>query len=324
MPDLRIIYTSESDNFRLDAFEMISLRSPEKGLLQGLKECYEKLKQNFPDLPQQVGVVTYDDFFKGLSKNMLKEIDNPQSSYMPLDILEQVLKFEEVDLDNPLDRNYAYRALGRIVSHPAIILDDRLINNPTVLYSQTIPDFIHIKKLTQGALEKARKLDPETPDQNEIKKAHVSELEKLLGVFSEFPTFEDLRKVYENVKKSFEKNKVSREFPLYFSPPDSPPSLYSVSLVNKIETPEFLEGLMELLHAGCKASGFDKVPEKVQEEIDSLKRDMFGETKRADTLDELLSKLPEPKTIITDLYIADVFPELVKRGFEAYEFRLAN
>ena len=52
MQDLRIIYTPESDKFRLSDIESIGIWNPGDSLLQGLRDNYKRLRQDFPDLPQ--------------------------------------------------------------------------------------------------------------------------------------------------------------------------------------------------------------------------------------------------------------------------------
>ncbi len=241
---------------------------------------------------------------------------------MLLDIFKQVLKLENLDFDNPLNVNYAVRAINRIVSHPAIILDDKLMYRPAVFYSSNMPNFIIIQEEFEEEFEKVKQKKPETSEQEELKKNLVSILEKGLGIIKKFPNFNDLRGFYEEVKEKFEKNKVSREFPLYFLPLNYSSSLYTVSLDEGIEVLDSFSEIMEYILLGEGVERPEDLPEPIQKKLDKLKRDKFGETKRVESLDELLRKLPEPQTIITDVYIADCFPQLAENGFEAYEFRL--
>ena len=80
-----------------------------------------------------------------------------------------------------------------------------------------------------------------------------------------------------------------------------------------------------MLRCGYKTEGITEIPPKTQEEIDNVyKTDKFGEIQRAKNSEDLLARLPNPKTIITDIYIADAIPEIAKTDFEAYEVRLAD
>jgi len=318
MVKLRVIYTPEADEFRLNNVERImSIRNPKNPLLQKLRGNYRKLRQPFPDIPEQVGVVTYNNLFKNVSKRMLSELENPDTTYMPLVVLEEACNLRNEDLENPIKRDYVYRAIGRVMHHSSVLLDRQLTSSAPIMLSSNIPSF---QKVLQE-FRKAKKL----LEKEKAPEMWCRTLEESIEVLKKMPTFDDLGKVKDDIQKRFEANKVSRGFPLYYLPRDSYfASIDLVGLEDRVEIPEIYEKTIEYIREGCRVSGLDEVPPKVQEELDALKRYRFGETRDLHTLDELLKLLPEPQTIITDLYIVDHFPELVERGFKAYEFRLSG
>jgi hypothetical protein len=61
---------------------------------------------------------------------------------------------------------------------------------------------------------------------------------------------------------------------------------------------------------GCEVQGLSEIPEDVKKTVMIGQKDYFGGTENTSTMEQLLSKLPEPQTIITDIYIVDRFPEL--------------
>jgi len=314
MANLRIIYAPETDNFRLGDVDMYGDRYVGDSLLGKLRKNYGALKEAFKELPSKVGVVTYPFLLKNESHKMFGKIENPSTHYMPLAILKKILDFEEsLDLDNPLAVEHFYRATNLLISNPAC-LDLRA--RKEVCGSMTIPAAEKAKAKLRDASK--RYLDA---GNQEISKG----LNEVLKIFNEiYPTFEDLERVYKEVQKNFDRNKVSANFPLYFLPTDFfLPSLFSVSLEEKIERGHIIDTILECLKAGCEATDQREIPEDVRKSLEVLQKDRFGQTKSFENLDDLLNSLPLPKTIITDTYIVDNFPKLVEIGFEAYEFSFA-
>jgi len=79
------------------------------------------------------------------------------------------------------------------------------------------------------------------------------------------------------------------------------------------------DGIEQALRDGCRLAGRADADERVAE-MKGPAKDLFGSTKDCTTLGELLRSLPEPRTLITDLYIVDHFPELAEIGFEPVEY----
>ncbi len=138
-----------------------------------------------------------------------------------------------------------------------------------------------------------------------------------------YPSFEDIQKVYEEVRQRFAANHVSGDFPLFYVPKDSQMNYtFSVSLEEHVERDPIIDTMLGYIAEGCKASGMEEIPEEMRWEIERLQKDRFGKTKMFGSLDGLLEELPEQKVIVTDVYIVDHFPELKRMDFQTHEFRI--
>jgi len=312
---IRIIYTPDADEFKLPDREMFGLRNPGDPLLQKLRGNYAQLRErDFQDLPEKVGVVSYDMSFRRFSRDNLKEVGDSSTTYLPLAVVDKMLELKSEDMDNPVARSYVDRALDVLMAPLMMSIPPNILGN---------------KLMALGALGAAKGTSN-----------HIKSLERdlqgmggnseMLGIIREtikkidevYPDFKDIEEMRERVLERFKLNKVSEDFPLYFLDSRSPPSNYLVGLEDKIEKSGIWESMMGYIKLGCEASGYDEIPEDVQRELDKYDRDVFAQTQRVDSLDAMIKALPEPKTIITDVYIADCFPGLVDRGFEAHEFKL--
>lgn len=310
---IQVIYTPEADYFCLGEVDRIGRRVVGDPVLEKLKGNYAKLREEFPNLPQTAGVVSYNVWFKREARKMREEVDNKSVTYLPLAILEQLVELSKLDLSDPMNENYFYRAFARIISHPAILNDNTLAYNPAILFGSNIPVFDNTRERFIRDFDKVKgKVGLETG--NFFKEA--------IEILSKFPKLADIEEVRKKVEERFQKNKVSRGFPLYYMPDIYFNAFNTVNLSGGIETPDFVEGMLKYIKLGCEAQGLEGIPENVQREIDSWSSDRFGETKIAFNLEELLSRLPEPKTIITDCYIVDKHPEIAELGFESHEFKL--
>lgn len=322
MSELQIIYTPEADNLRLSDIEMIGPRQPGDPLLKNLRDNYQKLRGKITDLPSKVGIVTYEFLFKQYSREMLEEVKSSQlinstTNYILLDVFREALNLRNENyLDNALAENMVYRNMMYLMSHECVCLDRELISKKAVFFSSTISSAERVIGGFNQSLEKLKELD----EGGKLTSSIENITEKLKEIY---PNFNQLEEVHQEIKKRLKANKVSESFPLYFLHRDYFfASMYSVSLAEKIETPDYLPRFLEYIKEGCKASGLNEIPENVKKMIIVGQKDRFGETKRINTLNELLDKLPNPKTIITDMYIVDRFPELAKIGFDSYEFKL--
>jgi len=314
---LQIIYTSETDDFRLSDFELfISHRHSNDPLLQKLRDNYQRLRHSFLNLPNKVGVVTYPDCFKRDSREFLDEIEGHTSTYQPLELMDRALKLKNEDMDNPIARQYVDRALSVIISHPALCMDPEIRNRAKFYFLTAIGSSQMVLAALRKPLNGSQITESTEYIQRELKEAERA-------IKEAYPGFEELDDMNAFILERFQRNRVSRNFPLYFLPKDGGlTNFYSVSLAEGIETPDFVEGMLKYIRLGCEVQGLNKIPDSVQAEIDSWSKDLFGQTKRANSLDELLSSLPQPQTIITDTYIVDRFPQLAEIDFDAHEFKL--
>ncbi len=313
---LQIIYTPEADKFCLGEIDRIGRRTRGDSVLDNLRGNYSRLRKRVSNLPETVGVVSYNLWFKKEAERIREEADNKSTTYLPLAILEQLVELSKLDLKNPMDANYFYRAFSRIIAHPAILNDKSLAYSAPIIFGSSIPAY-------DGVRERYTKLLSTLKDDSNPENTNAGlitpHLEELLEVMERFPRLSDLEEVRKKVEVKFKRNKVSREFPLCYLPDAYFPSFTTVSLTEGIQTPDFVEGMIRYIKLGCEAQGKTEIPPEVQKEIDSWSSDKFGETKLVFSLDELLGSLPERKTIITDTYIVDINPQLMELGFESIE-----
>lgn len=317
MPDLNIIYTTDADEFRLGDVNMYGEKYINDPTVEKLRRNCNVLRERFPQIPNKIGVVTLPFLFKQWFRKEVQNIEDPTTSYVPLDIIKRVLDFKDEDFENPLVREYVYRSTSLLFSHPSITLDPELRSKKEIITSMCILDAQKVRKILEEAIETTK----EKVGEGEI----VQTLRKVHGLIGEiYPKFKDLERVYQKVKERFEANKVSREFPLCYLPRDACiPYMFSVSLEEHIERDPIIDTTLEYIAEGCKASGMAEIPKHIREQVERLQKDRFGETKMVDSLDDLLGVLPEPKTLVTDTYIVDQFPQLKEREFSTKEFRLA-
>jgi len=288
MPELRIVYTPEASYYRRGDIDMHAHMEPQDKKILKLRERYAALKEVVPDLPEKVGIVSYTEIFKRHSLRHSEQIDNPTTNYLPLDIMEQILALKDLDFKDSLVREYAKRTLMYLTEN-ATLHQDRSLPvrlKLAALLSCAIPGFENVANGYKDVREYNK--------DNEVFKDLRPSVDAVITTLTEqYTSWQDLDDLYDLFVSRFNANRVSREFPLiYLSPGYLFPELHVVSLRDEIET--------------------------------SLRdTDHFAETEQlwcVEDISELLEKLPEPKTIITDVYIVDRFPELADMDFEAVEF----
>ena len=317
MSDVHIIYTPNAGLFKLDDLWM-NLREglqAEDPRVISLRDNYDRLKERFPEMPSEVGVATYGTIPKRESDQAFEERANDPfikhaTSYAPLDILETALGFRSEDVGDPATGEMVYRAFSYLVMDrafsPRAALPDDI--HTTLLFASFIPKIEGVKIRFREGLQGAVK--------GGVPEEKTSLLRNILApILDAYPDrWSSLERAYDFYKAMFEADQVSREFPLYFHPPGSfYPSLYRVDLRGGVECPEILMKAIEYVEMGCRSEGLDHIPENVMESMVQMKRDRFGATASANSMEELLDGLPMPKTIITDIYIVDRFPELKGR-----------
>lgn len=324
MSKLQIIYTPNADDFRLSDIEKIGWQQPGSPAVQNLRTNYQKLREKFQNLPLEVGVITSQERLKKYSRKKLKELKDAAivkstTTYMPLDILRKTLELRSKDLTDPLVGEYVYRTLDYLMCNSSLTLDKSLIQRMTntILLGPCMP-------LIEGVQVKLQKVIEEVQKTKNFDEQFDKIGEEMIKIRKMYPTWDDFNALYEHISQRFKANKVSESFPLYFFPPENClSSLYSVSLLDEIETPECIPKILEWIKKGCEVRGLKEIPEDVKRTVMIGQKDKFGETKMIGSLEKLLNQLPESKTIITDLYIADHFPQLAEIGFDSYEFKLS-
>lgn len=292
--------------------------------VQNLRKNYQKLRGKFQNLPLEVGVITSHEILKQDSRKKLEELKDAAivkstTTYMPLDILRKTLELRSKDLTDPLVGEYVYRTLDYLMCNSSLTLDKSLIQRMTntILLGPCIPSIERVQVELQKDIEEVRQKTKDFDEQFDKIRKEMIKLKKM------YPTWDDFNTLYEHILERFKANKVSESFPLYFFPPGRCLTfLYSVSLLDEIETPECIPKILEWIKKGCEVRGLKEIPEDVKRTVMIGQKDKFGETKMIESLKDILDKLPEPKTLITDLYIVDHFPQLAEIGFDSYEFKL--
>lgn len=315
---VKIVYVHESDEFKLDCFGSKSYAAQNTPVVERLKKNHQELRQKC-ELPSEVGVVSYGFVFKRIIKDWMAENENPNSSYVPLDVFEKAKKLSEEKRTKFEDIHYVYRTLAMLFSNNLIVLDKRL--NPNLLgslsatpYYQDIPKdtITSLNLIEQQAKEKGLDVGKIIKQQEEI-----AELGKKLE--------ERISEICQYYGKRFMANKVSKEFWLYYCPQNVfYHDFFSVSLDEKIEIPKELKEILELIKMEMGIQSIEDLPENIRKSILGLAECEFGKTKRRGSLDELLTGLPYPKTLITDCYIIEHFPQIAEMGFDVVEFELSQ
>lgn len=328
MPDLRIIYTPETNHFRLSDTDMCRIyRKPGEPATNQLRNNYKKLKKEITDLPNKVGISTYHFVLKNFMLRDLREIKEYPAlkfttTYTPLDILEAALKLEKEDVTNDVAREYVSRMFDMLLNSPAFdhSSKDASLGPEGWANLSMIPVYEGLfKSMKKGISQVKREEIP--PENLKI----LDKLEKISDKIDDIrPKWELLKGLYLHFLTSFKANKVSRGFPLYYLSKSMYPFLYTVSLEEKIETPESVKYFLNSFEAMKKQGKFDENVKKTEKWFLEQRIDHFAKTKQIDDLDILLKSLPEPKTIITDTYIVDKLPQLKDIDFETIEFTLSE
>jgi len=330
----RIIYVPDAHNFIFGDFPFTTGRHIQNPETQALKRNYERLRRQV-DLPERVGVITYLSMIKAKSQNDRSEMEHNcemklQTTYLPLEVLRQMFKVKEElekDPDDLLMHEYFYRSMMALISYGHIGMDRRTTSkqNYTLMLISSLPKVRGAGALTVKVSDILEKSAADTANAKLTRQA-AENVELMRQTLRKFPSWSTMEELGACIDARFAANKVSEGFPLHFQPQGwFSPMLYEVSLVEKIEVSSGYEQLLNMLRLGCQANGQSGLPVEMMEEIDRLyKKDRFGETNTAAKFGDLLSGLPSPRTIITDIYIADAIPEIATIDFEACEVRLPD
>jgi hypothetical protein len=319
MTDIQIVYTPDAEQFILDPFTNFHRHPTNPKVLQ-LRENYKMLKQAFPELPAEVGVVAYCDLFKKFTREQ-HEIRSQDRDfypvvtfYPPLDVLDSMMKLKHEDISDTIAEQYVYRALTLLVMDPALPFDEGLPSyvKPLLYMLPNMPSYHKTADIVAATYNEFNAKGGElTADQKEGVRLRRE-------VCGSWDTIEELRAF---VKERFEANKVRRDFPLIYVPTIFHPSIYHVVLDDRVETPQCSLDLLEIVRRGCEVQGLTEIPENVKTQLLATQKDHYGTTLQLSSMEDLLDKLLAPKTIITDAYIADRFPDL-KGKINTREFML--
>lgn len=315
MEKVKIIYTPNADDFRLGDADLFGEKYIKDSAVEKLRRNCAILRKRIPSVPFKIGIVTFPYLMKQWCREKVHNLKNPTTNYVPLDLLRRVLDFKNEDSENPLTREYVYRATSLLFSHTAIGLDDSLRFRKEILGSTCT---LSAKKSKENLNDVAKKIKEKFGDGETYQL--VMRIQRLIDEI--YPSFKGLEQVYNEIKEKFEANNVSADFPLYYLPGGSTvPFIFSVSLEESIERDPIIDKTLEYIAEGCKVMGLKEIPKDTRWQIERLQKDRFGKTEMVESLDNLLEVLPYPKTIITDIYIADHFPSLKDLDLETQEFR---
>lgn len=294
--------------------------------IHALKAVYEQVRKKLPDLPAKVGVCTYHPVSKRHIKQIREEISEyptlegkTLSGYPELDVIEEMMAIGRTDLKQPLAEFMVYRNLMLLASCPLLTCDKGIEDlKGTLMMASTIPDRYKINGRLGDILKDIQdKTRPEFQPMIAIVSDCIEALNKMIP---DWTCFESL---YQRVKSRFDKNKVSRNFPLNVAPYGwFFPQLVSVSLEEGVDKPEYVDMIMPYLIAGAKAHGLTEVPERELAEINRFNKERFGRTKTLNSLDGLLEDLPERKIIFADVPIVDAISQIEEMPFDTLELVL--
>ncbi len=326
---ITIVYTPDVSPFKLSRLlqreDQRYVGDPE---VQRLRDTYRRVRETYKDLPEKVAVVTYSEVFKRHIREIYEEIraypsleGRTLSGYPGLDVLESIIELGKTDMTQPLADFMAYRNLMLLASCPLLTCDKSLKDSLYLLMTASvIADRDKVRGIIEETIQTLTGWSREHPFLENLA-PKLKEMNELMN--RTIPKWTDFDGLYAKVKSKFEKNKVSRNFPIYAAPSDwFYPALYIISLVEGVEKPEYVDQIMPYLLAGARAAGLPEVPDRELAEINRFNKEKFGKTTYHHTLESLLSALPSKKVIFTDIAIVDAIPQLGELPFEAIEYGL--
>lgn len=311
---LQIVYTPEAREFAdlenyFGTLGTVSLETSSR-LAKNYSLIRDKVK-----LPESVVVLTPPKFFLELLGKSLEDVRNPSTTYAPLAVLDQVVALLEKSPTTPFEAECKYRMLGALFINPTIN-DDEAISLRLAMCS-AVPHYEETKNHLQ------RVIDAVGPTEELVR--GLQHLESAIENLGGLKFIIELRDVWF---EKFRKNKVSREFPLKYLMKPNILFAYHVSTSgNCLAANNFRRDLASLFEVNLRCEG-----QSLERDLDycmaGLRRHYIGFTRwdnaftvGHDDIQTFLNKLPEPKTIVTDIYIVDAIPQLTEIGFEAVEFK---
>jgi hypothetical protein len=325
MPPLRIIYTPDADKFRLACVSSCFPKFKGDPETNAMRESFSKLREKVPDLPAIVGVATFNDVLRAYTSKMREKMKGNDmapmtTTYYPLDVMDAAMKLRDEDLANPLTAEYVYRSLSFLLLHHSVIVNDDAPGyvNSAIIIGPNIPGMELSARELQDLLCEVGKTDDNGP-----RRKIEASLRRGLDFLSGTGSWEKIGRAREWFYERFGANQVSRGFPLFFMKPAySVVELATVSLEDKYEERKLPDGFEEIFRAGCRLAQGEVDADERLSELKGPAKDFFGRTESFTLMEELLGSLPDPKTLITDLYIVDHFPDLKKTGFTPIEYML--
>jgi hypothetical protein len=320
MPPLRIIYTPSADRFRINGVSACFPKYKGDPETNAMRKEYSELRKTLPDLPAVVGVATLDKVMKQYALEMRREVEEGgaepvTTTYFPLDIMDAAIKLKDEDVSQPLAAHYVYRTLSVLFSYRGMIANKDVpgwVNNALLLgtcianmdqCAHTIQNIVD----TLGGIERGEALG-----------ALESGLKRTADRMFEMTDWGKIERAHGWFYERFMANRVSRGIPLIFMKTWlHRVEIASVSLDDRLEERTLPDGWGE---GARKHSASETDADRMIEKLRGPAKDLFGQTVRVVEMDKLLESLPEPKTLITDLYIVDHFPDLAKIGFEPIEY----
>jgi hypothetical protein len=290
---------------------MLSKR-PGDPVTQALRNNYAALRQAVPELPEAVGVVTYHEVNKCSCVHMRNDLRSSgflgrEPRYAELDMLEALLKMRDQDISDPLVEESIYRVSMYLL--PLIMMDkevDALGYRGSML---AFPFAITSFPMIASIFDKIADMPATHRDFSGVLK-RADEIKR------ELPNWDTLQSIHDHVAARFAKNRVSRDFPLYSFPPGwLLVKTYGVGLRDEIVTPGDISKILSVF----KGEDLEDVTKAMAVHL----QDLFGVTVPVHGFDQLMASLPQPRTLITDLYIVDEVPQIADMDYITQEFRFS-
>jgi hypothetical protein len=286
--NIRVIYTPNVEKFFRIHYGMAE--TPDIPLFaankMGLRENIDGLKSAHTWLPANVGVVTYHYLIKAFQDGSRQR--RAESEYYPgvsyfanLDAMEAIKRILDTEPKTRIEKEHAYRTITYIVY--LANTEVKLVRGELMAFYSISPELDEVGKIIEKIEEKGCQLD----------------LEKINGVLRTLKRYLLIDGGIARVKEKFDRNMAPRDYPVYSCSGLGPAWI----LTGKLD--ETVAELPELTETLSKRFGIELEPC-----MDKFRMTDIGKTTPTDSLEILLSKISNPRTIITDIHLVDQFPQL--------------
>jgi hypothetical protein len=324
---MKIVYTPDIEMFKRRPLEFFDFPVLNPQRASELQNNFQRLETVIGTVPATIGVVTYCDLAKSdidRHQDALKIIlgDKSTTTYAPLDIWKAVLAMREEKINTRLDAEFVYRTLSSILENPLCMQSWK--NWEADAHGKalitTFPIYTQVANSYNALISEMN--EAKAGDSAKIVRKIQREMRKCIR-------WDLVEQALLKYSLRFADNKVSRTMPLYYAEHDYvfTPETWLVTFEKPGRFTENGRALLKSWEYFAKLCG----PELTNDETYQRELKHAKETSQMDrflteqvfSLENMLALLPEPKLIITDIYIVDRLPQL-KGKFEAVEFTPAK